>query len=401
MNQKINQAVILAGGYGTRLKPFTDTNPKPMFPIENKPFLEYIIEQIKSFEIDNILILLGYKPEKIMSYFQDGFKWNINITYSITPVEYETGLRIKEAKDLMENKFLLLYCDNYCPVDFKVLEDFYQKNDALLQFTAYKNSDNYTNSNLKIADDGLVEVYDKKRIEPNLQGVDIGYAIVDKSVLSLIPDENCNFEAVAYPELVKQKKLYAYVTEHRYYSIGSWERIELTKEFFKPKRFIFLDRDGTLNKRPPKACYIEKPDEFIWLEGAKEAIKLLNDENYNIILITNQPGIARGNLTEDMLQKIHTKMNNDLNEINAHIKDIYYCPHNWDENCECRKPKPGMFYQAQKDYSLDLSKCIIIGDDERDIEAGTAAGCKCILIDEKYTLLDAVKSIIGDNKKCI
>ncbi|WP_411678490.1 HAD-IIIA family hydrolase [Caproicibacter sp.] len=394
---EINQAVILAGGYGTRMKPFTDTNPKPMYPFEGKPFLEYLVEQVRGFGIREIVLLLGYLPEKIMDYFGDGSKWGVNIRYSVTPVEYETGLRLKGAEQLFADDFLLMYCDNYCPIDFERLCEEYRQSGALLEFTAYKNLDGYTKNNLKVADNGLVEVYDKKRVTQGLQGVDIGYAIVNKSVLRLMPDENVNFEAAVYPQLVEQKKMYAMVTEHRYYSIGSWARIELTKEFFSPRKFVFLDRDGTLNVRPPRACYIEKPEDFVWLDGAVEAIRLLKDNGYKILLVSNQPGIARGNLTEETLATIHEKMQNDLKQVGAQIDRIYYCPHNWDDGCSCRKPKPGMFFQAQKDYSLDLTKCTMIGDDERDVEAGRAAGCRCILVSDAYSLKDAVADLMKES----
>lgn len=393
--ETIRQAVILAGGYGTRLKPFTDTNPKPMYPFEGKPFLEYLIEQVKSFGIKDIVLLLGYLPEKVMNYFGDGSKWGVDITYSVTPVEYETGLRLKNAAELIQDEFLLMYCDNYCPIDFTKLVEEYRRNGGLLQFTAYRNEDGYTKSNLLIAQNGRVEVYDKKRLTPDLQGVDIGYAIVDKRVFSLLPEENHNFEAVVYPELVREGKLYATVTEHRYYSVGSWERIELTKAFFSPRKFIFLDRDGTLNVRPPRACYIERPEDFVWLPGAKEAVKKLKDAGYTILLVSNQPGLARGNLTEETLESIHEKMQADLAEIGACIDKIYYCPHNWDDGCACRKPKPGMFFQAQKEFSLDLTRCVMIGDDERDITAGEAAGCRCVLVSEEYPLTQAVDELLA------
>lgn len=393
--ETIRQAVILAGGYGTRLKPFTDTNPKPMYPFEGKPFLEYLIEQVKSFGIKDIVLLLGYLPEKVMDYFGDGSKWGVDITYSVTPVEYETGLRLKNAAELIQDEFLLMYCDNYCPIDFTKLVEEHRRNRGLLQFTAYRNEDGYTKSNLLIAQDGRVEVYDKKRLTPNLQGVDIGYAIVDKQVFSLLPEENHNFEAVVYPELVREGELYATVTQHRYYSVGSWERIELTKAFFSPRKFIFLDRDGTLNVRPSRACYIERPEDFVWLPGAKEAVKKLKDAGYTILLVSNQPGIARGNLTEETLKAIHEKMQVDLAEIGACIDKIYYCPHNWNDGCECRKPKPGMFFQAQKEFSLDLTHCVMIGDDERDITAGEAAGCRCILVSEEYPLAQAVDELLA------
>lgn len=396
---RIQQAVILAGGYGTRLQPFTDTNPKPMYPFEGKPFLEYLIEQVRSFGIENIVLLLGYLPEKIMDYFGDGSRWGVKIRYSVTPVEYETGLRLKSAAELLEETFLLMYCDNYCPIDYGRLLSLYESSGAELCFTAYKNLDGYTKSNLRLAENGKVEIYDKKRQTPGLQGVDIGYALVNRRVLARLPEENHNFEAVVYPALAAEGLLYACETEHRYYSVGSWERIELTRTFFAPRKFVFLDRDGTLNVRPPRACYIERPEDFVWLPGAKRAVARLKEAGYTTILISNQPGLARGRLTPEMLDAIHEKMQEDLRAAGGSIDKIYYCPHNWEEGCACRKPKPGMFFMAQKEFSLDLTKCIMYGDDERDIEAAGAANCPSELISDSYPLSEAVDKLLKSEQE--
>lgn len=392
----IKQAVILAGGLGTRLKPFTDDNPKPMYPINGKPFIGYLIEQIKSFGIENILILLGYMPEKIMKYLGNGEGFGVTISYDITPVEFQTGDRILHIRDKLEHVFLLMYCDNYCPINYMRLKQEFIRNDAWIQVSAYANKDQYTKSNLNIDQDSRIRCYDKKRTTSDLQGVDIGYAIVRADLLDRISIETQNFESVAYPYAVQNKKMFATVTEHRYYSVGSWERIELTKKFFGGRRTVFLDRDGTINKRAPKACYIEKPEQFVWLEGAREAIRLLNVYGYRVLMVTNQPGIARGNLTEEILHSIHKKMQADLEMVNAHIDRIYHCPHNWNEGCECRKPKPGMLYQAQKDYSLNLTECTLIGDDDRDIEAGTAAGCRTYQVTEDRNLLAIVEEMVKE-----
>lgn len=393
---KIEQAVILAGGYGTRMRPFTDTNPKPMYPFNGKPFLEYLIEQVKGFGIKKVTILLGYMPEKITEYFGDGRRWGINIEYSVTPVDNETGLRLYKAlkEGKIDDVFLMMYCDNYCPIDYRRLIREFETNEADIQFTAYANNDDYTKNNIKLDETGKVEIYDKKRTAKGLKGVDIGYAVVKRDVLELIPEENENFEKSVYPQLVDRGSMYATVTEHRYYSIGSWERIKLAESFFTPKKIIFLDRDGTLNVRPPKACYIEKPEDFIWLPEARKAVKLLKDNGYEIVLISNQPGIARGCLTEAALDAIHKKMQIELAETGAKIDHIYYCPHDWDEGCECRKPKPGMLFAAQKDLSVDLTKCWMLGDDERDMHAGGDAGCKCMYVSEYHPLIEAVNYIL-------
>lgn len=393
--KEITQAVIFAGGLGERLKPFTETNPKPMYRFNNKPFLEYLILQIREWGIKDIVILLGYLPNKITEYFDDGSKWKVNIQYVITPVEYDTQYRLKAAEKLLKDEFLMMYCDNFCPIDFSLLKKEYENNNALIQVTAYLNDDSYTKSNMKIRSDGLVELYDKKRTAHNLKGVDIGYAIVSKKVISLMSEDNDNFEAVVYPKLVENKQLFATITKHRYYSIGSFERIDLTKQFLSGQKYIFLDRDGVTNERPPKAEYVCKPDDFIWITGAKEAVKRLNDAGYFIIMITNQAGIARGVMTDEDFDRVQNKMSSDLAEIGAHIDAVYYCPHGWDEGCECRKPNPGMLYQAQKDYSINLTECVLIGDDERDIMTAHNANMRGILVTDDYTLENAVEDVLS------
>lgn len=391
----VKQAVILAGGRGKRLRPFTDKHPKPLYPIDGIPFIKRLVEQIKSFGIRRIVLLVGYMAEQIIETLDDGKEAGVEISYDILPAEFDTGDRLLHAEELLDDYFLLMYCDNYCPINFTVLEEDFFKNQALIQLSVYSNKDNYTRNNILLSRESQrIEVYDKSRQAADLLGVDIGYAIVSKKILQMLVNPVGNFACALYGVLAKKGKLYATVTEHRYYSIGSYERLALTKEFFKDKRAAFIDRDGTLNIRPPKACYIEKPENFIWLPGAIKAVKMLNDAGYLTILFTNQPGVARGNLTMEDLNAIHEKMNRELAEEKAHIDYIYCCVHDWNEGCDCRKPKPGLLYQAQRDLSLNLMNAVVFGDDERDMEAGRSADCKTVRITDEYPLLTAVKEYL-------
>lgn len=156
-----------------------------------------------------------------------------------------------------------------------------------------------------------------------------------------------------------------------------------------------MDRDGVINERPPKAEYVRRPEDFVWLDGAKEAIKKLNDAGYVVIEISNQAGIARGVMSEKDFEDVQSKMSNDLLDIGAKIDAVYYCPHGWDDHCECRKPKPGMLFQAQKDYSINLTECVLIGDDERDIITAHNANMKGILVTDGYSLNDAVNDVLN------
>ena len=390
MKEQPKQAVILAGGQGTRLRPITNTIPKPMILFHGKPFLEYLIEMLVEQGIKKIVLLLGYLPEKIMDYFGNGQKWEIEIEYSISDIGDDTGLRLQKARHLYDPVFLLLYCDNYWPLDLEKLWKSYFQVEVDALVTVYTNKDNYTKSNIRIDKNGFIEIYDKTRLSENLQGVDIGFFILKKEIIDLVPQGNNNFEKTVLPRLIADRKIITYQTDHRYYSVGSHERLVITEKFLARKPTIILDRDGVLNKKPAKADYVKNWSDWEWLPGSKEAITLLKRSGYQIVIVSNQAGIARGFMTHEDLEVIHKKMVAELEELHGGVDKIYYCPHHWDENCDCRKPKPGMLFQAQRDLHLDLSKIYFVGDDVRDEIAGKSAGMKTVLLNENYSLFDFV-----------
>jgi len=136
---------------------------------------------------------------------------------------------------------------------------------------------------------------------------------------------------------------------------------------------VFLDRDGTIARDVP---YCSRPEDFELLPGVVEGIKLLNEHGFKVVVVTNQSGIGRGYFTERMLAEIHDKMITQLAEHGAHMDAIYYCPHHPDDNCDCRKPKPKMVFQAALDLDIDLNQSYVIGDSEMDVELARQAGCK-------------------------
>jgi D-glycero-D-manno-heptose 1,7-bisphosphate phosphatase len=136
--------------------------------------------------------------------------------------------------------------------------------------------------------------------------------------------------------------------------------------------------------------------EFEWLPGAKKALRMLHEARYRVIIVSNQAGIARGALTQGDLLDIHERMQAEAAEAGGRIGAIYHCPHDWEEGCECRKPKPGMLFRAQREFNLDLSRTLFIGDDERDAQAADAAGCPAVLVTRDTSLLDIARKIVGD-----
>ena len=389
------QAVILAGGRGTRMAPLTDTRPKPMIQIQGKPFLEYLIEMLRDQGVKRILLLLGYLPEVVQEYFGDGRHWGVKIEYSITPIEDETGPRLKAVQSRLDPYFLLMYCDNYWPMPMEKMWKRFSEAKVLSMITIYRNTDGYTNNNVCVGQDGYVMEYVKGSQNANLQGVEIGYAFLSKAVVEMLPEGNVSFEATVYPQLASKHQMLAYMTDHRYYSIGSHRRLPLTEAFFKRMPTVLLDRDGVLNKKPPRAEYVRSWRDFEWLPGAQDALKLFNEAGFRVIVISNQAGIARGAMTEADLAVIHDRMKEEAVQAGGRIDAIYYCPHGWDDDCDCRKPKPGMLFRAQREHHLDLTRTTFIGDDERDAEAADAAACLPLLLSNNETLLDIAPKVIA------
>lgn len=389
------QAVILAGGRGTRLQPITLTRPKPMVEFHGRPFLEYIVEMLRDQGFERVLMLLGYLPEVITDHFGDGARLGVKIEYDITDADDLTAYRVQHAADMIDDTFLLLYCDNYWPMRFDDMWAKYLASGADGQVTIYSNADKFSKDSVIVGEDGFVTVFDRGRMTPGLKGIEISYAILEKKVvMPLLPAHQELFEQAVYPPLAQQHRLGAYWSEHRYYSVGNLERLPVTEDFLARRPAILIDRDGVLNEKAPRAQYITRPEEFRFLPGVLEALRRLNEADYKIILVSNQAGINRGAMTEDDLATVHRKMMAEIEAAGGRVDAIYHCPHDWDEGCDCRKPKPGMLHQAQREWHLDLTRTLFVGDDERDGEAAEAAGCPFELVTHQRSLLDIVAGIV-------
>lgn len=393
--ERPRQAVVLAGGLGTRLRPLTDTTPKPMIPFHGKPFVEYLIEHLRDQGFERVLLLLGYLAENVRAHFGDGRKWGVAIDYVVSPVEDETGTRLRRARDRLDPNFLLAYCDNYWPMPFDALWDRYARAGRAAQVVVYRNRDGYTRDNLKVEPGGRVSIYDKSRAAPGLAGVDIGFILMRREAIDLLPEGNVGFEANVYPRLVAQGELGAFETDHRYYSVGTLARLPETERFLARKPAVILDRDGTLNRKAPRGEYIRTPAEFEWLPGAREALALFAASGFTVAVATNQAGIARGAMTEADLEAIHARLRAEAQAAGGRIDAIYHCPHGWDEGCACRKPKPGLLHMAQREFALDLSRTPFIGDDERDGEAAAAAFAPFHLVTGDRDLLALARSLVS------
>ena len=382
---KINQAVILCGGLGRRLSPYTDKNPKPMVSCNNNPFLLYLLKFLSDQGIKKFLLLTGYLNKKIKDYFSDGDHYGWQIEYSNGPVYWGTAKRIWEAKAKIENNFLLLYSDNFLVFDLKNLINEFNNSKKTLIFTITEKE----YGNVILNQESKNVSYFRNKLSRKNTFVELGFMIVNKKKLfSYLGHKNEMFSNIL--ELISSKKdLGYYIYNGEYYSISDPKRYLLTEEFLKNKKILLLDRDGTINVKAKKARYVKNWDEFFFIEDTLKGLKTLSNLGFSFIVITNQAGIGRGMVKKEDVDDIHKKMTQKLKEEGINVLKVYYCPHHWEDNCDCRKPKTNLFHLASKEYLFRLDKVIYVGDDPRDMLASANAFCSGIFLGGKEELKNA------------
>lgn len=408
------KTVIMAGGKGTRIQSIASDIPKPMIPIDGIPVLEREIHSLRGQGFTDIIITVSHLGYVIMDYFGDGSDFGVQIEYFNEEVPLgNAGALFKLRQQLGEEPFLLLNADAIFDVDFNRMVEYHKKQGGLVTIFTHPNSHPY-DSGIVIADDDL-SVYSwlaKEDKHPLYykNRVNAGLHVIDPKILDLIKidsekigtiDESTGKEIKVdldrqiLKPLAGTGKMFCYDSPEYVKDMGTPERFHQVEEDFKAgrissknlknkQRAIFLDRDGTINIYKG---FLRNIDDFELINGVPEAIRKINALGYLCIVITNQPVVARGEVTYKQLDEIHNKLETLLGLEGAYIDALYFCPHHPHKgyegevselkvDCECRKPKPGMLLQAAKDFNIDLTQSWMIGDDENDVKAGIAAGCK-------------------------
>jgi D-glycero-D-manno-heptose 1,7-bisphosphate phosphatase len=370
----LNQAVIFCGGFGKRLMPITKNIPKPMVEVDEKPFLFYLIEQCKNNGIKKILLLCGYKSELIKEYFGTGKKFGVNIQYHINPPQIETYKRIYDAKNLLQKEFLLLYSDNYSSLNLHNLFSYYKKVKSRLIISICKKKKGNIIINKK--NKKVSSFFFAKTKKADF--VDIGYMIVNKKVLiSNYPNANVSFNYFL-KKITNKKKLNYFFNDTGYLSISDLKRLKISRIFFK-SNYILIDRDGVLNQKNPNYHYVRNLKElkmnYPLIKKIKKIIK-----NHKLLCISNQAGIATGDLNYYNLKKINNAIMLELKKCKIELKDYFISPHHYSSNSFYRKPNHGLFLKAAKKYKIILDRTFYIGDDKRDIEASYNAKTKCLYV---------------------
>lgn len=369
----VTQAVILCGGLGTRLRPYTDSAPKPMVEVNGRPFLDYLFDQLIDNGISEVLLLTGYRAKQISEHYGSEFK-KLSISYSQGEVNWDTAERLVHASDLIDEYFLLMYSDNFSLFSLqKSLKAFTSEQSLRLHLSKKEKG------NISVDHNGIVTKYDPNRECP-AEYVELGYMLVNKNAaFNYLTKISPSFTGTII-KCVEEGTVSADISPHPYYSISDPQRLKITADYLKPKKIILIDRDGVINKKAPKAEYITKPEDFHFINNTVAAMQELSAAGFSFIVISNQAGVGRGVFSNTALAAVNHKMRSELETMQVNILGIYVCTHSWDANCVCRKPRPGMLIEAAKDHLFRLDKCLFIGDDVRDVEAADAAGAHSVLV---------------------
>ncbi len=367
-------AIVLAGGFGTRLAHVVSDVPKPMAPVCGRPFLQYILDDLQAKGIDRIILAVGYKQEVIRSFFGSSYR-GMEVLYSCEDTPLFTGGAIKQALPMCRGDgVLILNGDTYFDVDVtKLVEAGKIFPNYLVMAT--KRMHNFDRYGTLILNGCFVLAFQEK--SPHQEGhINGGVYWMPRTYLDSISERKFSFETDVLEPQAKAGTVVSVESDGYFIDIGVPEDYAKAQEDFaqipRTSKAVFFDRDGTINV---DVHYLHRPEQLKFISGMPEFIRKWNDWGYRVIVVTNQAGIARGYYKEEQMRTLHHFMNEQLRKVGAHIDAFYFCPHHPDitGHCHCRKPEPGMIEAAIREFELDAKQCLLFGDKPWDVETA----CRC------------------------
>lgn len=410
------KTVIMAGGRGKRISKLFPNIPKPLIPIDGIPVLEREIHSLASQGFTDIILTVSYLADMIMEHFKDGNSYGVKIQYYVEETPLGNAGALFKIRDQLTEPFLLLNADVMFDIDFNRMVVFHNEHGGIVTLLTHPNSHPYDSGLIIAKEDKSVEAWlAKEDVRPTYykNRVNAGLHIIDPCIFDQIKidwntignvDKNgkvikVDLDRQLLKPLANTGKMFCYDSPEYVKDMGTPDRffsvendykagIVKAKNLLNKQKAIFLDRDGVINKY---VGFLKRIEDFDLIEGIAEAIKRINESGYLCIVVTNQPVVARGEVTWAELEQIHNKMETELGKAGAFLDAIYFCPHHPHKgydgeiadlkcDCDCRKPKPGMLLKASFDFNIDLNSSWMIGDGKNDIKAGLAAGCRTVLI---------------------
>lgn len=425
----------MAGGRGTRMCSVASDIPKPMLKIQGVPVLEREIVCLREQGYTDLILTVSCMSDQIIAYFGNGSELGVSIEYYLEEQPLGNAGALFKLREKLTDPFLLLNADAVFNIDLNRFVAFHHSHGGLVTIFTHPNSHPYDSGLIITDESGAVQRWltkDDARPKYYKNRVNAGLHVIDPKILDIsgIDAETVGTEIDGKRVKVDLDRqllkplcgtglMFCYDSPEYVKDMGTPDRFEAVckdfcdgvveaKNLANPQKAVFLDRDGTINKY---VGFLNNIDDFELLPGVTEAIKRINSLGYLAIVVTNQPVIARGDVTVEELTAIHDKMETLLGTEGAYLDGILYCPHHphigYDGeipelkiNCDCRKPKPGMLIKAAKQFNINLDQSWMVGDDENDINAGHNAGCKTALIGTEDFGQDlTVESLLAFTKK--
>lgn len=388
----MKEVILLAGGLGTRLQGVNPHLPKSLAPVAGKAFLSIVIDALFEHNIDRIILSLSYKAQDIIHFIADHYPGDSRIQCVVEPKALGTGGAIKFASQFLSaDRFFALNSDTFFDIDLEGMKSFAVSRNADLVLAAKRMLKPHRYGTIDIGDNDQIQKFNEKK-ELDYGWINGGVYWMKKSVLNdFVIGDVFSFEKEILEKKGGNTGLYAYKSDEAFIDIGIPEDYFRAQNWFsserlqqlrnqKSNRVLFLDRDGVINVLLP-GDYVKNWDEFVFKKDVFEGLRSVNDFFGKMIIITNQQGIAKGKYTHGDLEQIHLQMKNELSRQGIEIDGVYFCPHLESENCNCRKPKPGMFFYAKQDFpNIDLEQSFFVGDQATDVLAAKAAGIQSIAL---------------------
>lgn len=396
----MREAIILAGGLGTRLQHLVPDLPKALAPINGRPFLEYMLEYLIAQKVEHFIFAVSHKKEELKKYLSINYP-QLKISYAEEETPLGTGGAILNAIDLVKsNAFFVFNADTYFPIDINSLELFAIEHHFQICIASKHMVKPYRYGTIQFNSDNRITGFcEKATIEEGY--INGGIYYIRKEIFdSYSKNKAFSFEKDLLEIKLNTLNIGTIIFNDFFIDIGVehdyFEAQNLFKKFEKStKRALFLDRDGVINKLLVND-YVKNWDEFTFCDDVKSDLAQICSYFDYVFVITNQQCIEKGIITSDELDQIHEQMRLGLESFGVNITKIYYCPHLASKLCDCRKPNAGMLIEAKKDFpDLSFEQSYFIGDSDSDIAAAKKVGC--ISVGKRHEFnLQAFKDISPD-----
>jgi D-glycero-D-manno-heptose 1,7-bisphosphate phosphatase len=396
----VNQAVILAGGLGTRLGPATRHTPKPLIEVAGLPFLDHVLWNVARHGIRRVLLLTGHLAPAFEARYGDGRAHSVRIQYAVEPEPAGTGGALALAASHLDGRFLLLNGDTLFDLNYLALAA--RLDDGALGSVALRRVDDVSRYGAARLRGGRVEAFAEKA-ESGRGAINGGVYVMRREAVERLPAGPSSLERDLLPGLAAEGRLAGAVYDGFFVDIGVPEALAVagaSVASWRRKPALLLDRDGTMNV---DRGWVHRPEEFVWIEGAREAIRWANDRGILVLVITNQAGIARGLYTETEFRAFTDWIDGQLAAVGAHVDATYHCPHHPTEGhgeyrrpCRCRKPAPGLLERALADWGFDPARSVLVGNAAHDLEAATTAGIRGVRF-SGGSLIECVEQVFTDS----